>query len=227
LPRLRLLELYADAKKSIAASPLEAVIDALTSLSSKGCEGHEFLLVAFDESRTLLCNVTEDLNIFRLVRRFFRKLGLALAKVQTTQICVMFTDTMSSVANFAQATRADPSLRVVDKIVASKLFPPIYLLDTMDMFPPLKPLTTISDIFSGKNLYVRGRPIWKGYLDKSVEEAFDLACSKVLGGRKGSLENPPRDNQIDSSGLQSDEEQRIQAAETFGDLARDHRPRTH
>jgi hypothetical protein len=135
------------------------------------------LLVVFDEVRDLLPKEDElkQSSAFAAMRRAATKIP------QRSGFFIAMLDTVSRVSNLSPVNSKDYSQKVV--IGGLMLFPPIYLISTMDIEVKDRP-TTLKDVLSPRYQYCFGRPLWGSLLEveSSAEEVLRLACSKILGG---------------------------------------------
>ena len=118
-------------------------------------DGFENNFVFFiDEGRTLL-----EENIFRDVRRCFCK-GFFKSKMK---VFAVFTDTLSTLTNFAPARHLDSSARAMS-INHGNLLPPFYFVNFLDLFVDSEKPNSLSKY---------GRPLWNAYesfLQKSIQQ---------------------------------------------------------
>lgn len=111
--------------------------------------------------------------VFDEVRATLRNKGLAFANLRRAAACfpekcgitVVLIDTVSRVSNIVPVAESDPSTRVADK--SNVLFPPIYLLPTMDVYACQikEKVTTLQDMLRLNIFYQLGRPLWKTMID--------------------------------------------------------------
>ena len=135
----------------------------------------QYLLLAFDESRSLLDVIDVDDSYFTIIRRNLRKIG-----ERTRKIFAVFADTTSAVANFYPGRYADISGREPTKKPRS-LFEPFYFLTNMDIFIPK--LKAGENPFELRRLYSLGRHLWAGFVTNEGPKAtWELAKTKILGG---------------------------------------------
>mmetsp|Transcript_34311 Transcript_34311/g.83251 ORF Transcript_34311/g.83251 Transcript_34311/m.83251 type:complete len:910 (-) Transcript_34311:580-3309(-) len=152
-------------------------------------EGFENSFVFFiDEGRTLI-----EENIFREVRRCFCKNSFS---TRNTAFAV-FTDTLSTLTNFALAKDIDPSTRGLAKD-RGQLFPPFHFVNFLDIFDDSKTSGTTNE--ASMPLSVYGRPLWRVYelfLEKKGSPLPDnllrFASLKLLRSEKG-LDSLERDH---------------------------------
>mmetsp|Transcript_35960 Transcript_35960/g.74759 ORF Transcript_35960/g.74759 Transcript_35960/m.74759 type:complete len:1023 (-) Transcript_35960:613-3681(-) len=105
-----------------------------------------------DEGRTLV-----EHDIFRDVRRCFQK--DSPAKLRHLKPFAVFTDTLSTLTNFAPTKRVDPSARGFAK-GKGLLFPPFYFVNSLDIFIGRRSSETTP---AEATLSEYGRPLWKTY----------------------------------------------------------------
>ena len=140
-------------------------------------------LTCLDEARELL--KYEESLLFRSLREalrtcFRRTYGRAeLSKPQRDFLGVLL-DTTSKVGDFSPPAHSDRSQKTPRPFgIGQKLFPPIYTLDTIDLFEDNR--NSHSGIESPEavvKLFCLGRPLWGGRSDiEAVDSPKDLALS--------------------------------------------------
>jgi len=99
--------------------------------------GHPlYLLVVFDEARSLLTDSSEPLLAFRRFMRIFASLNVVL----DSGVFGIVTDTMSRVSNFVPTPFSDPSSRVAD--FRTRLMHPVIEMLSMNIHGKDKPFPT-------------------------------------------------------------------------------------
>jgi hypothetical protein len=114
---------------------------------------------------------------FQILRRSLRVLG------GNKSCFAFFTDTVSTISNFAPSTRWERSSRLTNP-VGMKLFPPFWWLPTMDVWPGTRDDHLKVCEWEHPIGYFRfGRPAYFAYLGPNPEQREDVApnAKKLLG----------------------------------------------
>lgn len=154
------------------------------------------LVIVFDEAKTLLRRNKLDLmddgssSVFRNLRR-------ALRQISSKNMVLVFTDTLSSISNFAPASAFDPSFRPEAEF---NLLPPFYEVLTYDSLKILaESHGLVIDNFDHHHHYFvvfsQGRPLWAAlYLHDfndviALSELIYYARQKLSNNRDAKLNN--------------------------------------
>ncbi|KNZ62088.1 hypothetical protein VP01_1314g1 [Puccinia sorghi] len=136
---------------------LKQALAAYSAAYSKLCPTRDLrlkILLAIDEARSLLeLKDGSTVSPFRHFRRVLSQI------TQGEGFFALFTDTTSRVANFCPSLQYDPSARLHN--LGSDLFPPIYQLQTLDLFAS-KP-KTLEELASPIRLLSYGNPFYGPY----------------------------------------------------------------
>lgn len=147
--------------------------------------GSEPLVFIFDESSTLLDSNSTDESSYFILRR-------VLSELQGN-VLVLFLDTFTNLREYHPQKSADPSARIASS--QKILFEPIYLLPNWDLFADYDSVHDMNDTVKIENMCRFGRVIWGSlmytrqnsngkFISVSDDKIYDLAISKILGGRK-------------------------------------------
>ena len=140
------------------------------------------LVIVFDEISELLKSNTSD-----SYKSFYILLKKALTKFKKSAIFAIFIDTIYLNAKIGWPLK---------KSNKNKLFKPIYLLPTWDMFSNLIQINDINDTVKIENVAFYGRPLWGSYAfykqqqtqnanyfyDNNLKNLLRLAQNKLTGG---------------------------------------------
>lgn len=147
-------------------------------------------VICLDEARTLLDE--KGSLLFRSLRDALRKQFARTNKEGTLNLTkpqgdffAIILDTTYKVANFSPPVRHDPSQkRLRDLGAKPKLFPPLYAIDTINIFPK----GSEKRLPDGSNeatlsLFRYGRPLWGARIEsgESLYELMELARQKLDG----------------------------------------------
>ncbi|RMZ97921.1 hypothetical protein BpHYR1_008492, partial [Brachionus plicatilis] len=152
--------------------------------------GSEPLVFIFDESSSLLdSNSAEECSYF-ILRRVLSQLE--------GNVFVLFLDTFTNLSEYHPQKFADPSARI--STCQKILFEPIYLLPNWDLFADYDLIQTINETVKIENICRFGRVLWGSlmhtklnsngkFTSVSDDKIYDLAISKLLGGKKWNVAN--------------------------------------
>lgn len=138
------------------------------------------LVIVIDEARTLLKGESEEISIFRRLRR-------ALRDIKSKNMVIIFTDTLSSVSNFTPASTFDASYRPTYKFL---LLPPFYEILTYDELKPPEFTTDFNSFQHYMDIFGQGRPIWKTLFGREGQSATENLPQLIAFARK-KLANQP------------------------------------
>ncbi|KZZ88380.1 hypothetical protein AAP_04952 [Ascosphaera apis ARSEF 7405] len=156
------------------------------------------MVLCLDEARVLLEKDSslydntdeEEISLFRAFQRAAReRRGYPIGRLCCDFFAVLL-DTHSKVANFSPAAIFDPSQKVL-ATTASKLFPPIYSLNTFDSFAQRSEVLGLNGTRTALSTMFRyGRPLWGAILESglSLEDVVKLATQKTTICRDSTTE---------------------------------------
>ena len=171
--------------------------DGKTQLKQQNTETQEpTTIICIDEARGLLNYHNSENSPFRSFRRAIAQCWEGLRAGRDwynpgRDYFGLLLDTTSRVSNFSPSPDKDVSLkRGVPFEYGKALFPPIYAIDSMDIYVE----SNLEHVTAGQSngleinasvLFSYGRPLWGGHLKtRSLDDVMDLAEAKVRGNNK-------------------------------------------
>ena len=138
--------------------------------------GEKPLIFVFDESSSLLKSNNDRESNYFILRRL-------LCEIQG-KVFVLFTDTFTNLSEYIPIKSQNHK----------KVFEPIYLLPTWDLFADYESIKTIKDTTKFENVGQFGRVLWGSLIDtkrnskgkfKKIKdsELFELVVTKLVGGK--------------------------------------------
>lgn len=163
---------------------------------------HPEAIICLDEARGLFEITSNSLEEgegpawrFLAFRRALRHQSKIDPTTDSKRLFGLLLDTVSRVTDFSPPTHDDPSTREAN---ASKLFPPIWRLDTLDTFTDNATAASTVQVRNNnkppvtmdyRKLFSLGRPLWGALLrtgtpQEAMERVIALAQSKILRARE-------------------------------------------
>lgn len=145
------------------------------------------LLQPVDDSNAKVGDLTV-VFVFDEVRATLRGNGKAFADLRRVAcefpadsgLTVVLIDTVSRISNISPVADKDPSLRIQSGV---RLFPPIYLLPTMDIFASVHDVmgrVTLPQLLNPEVLYRLGRPLWNSYINRKIPGILIYLCELMF-----------------------------------------------
>lgn len=137
-------------------------------------------VVCFDEARALLKSSAIPPEMpFLSLRRALRHQSKNGRDTDEKRIFGLLLDTTSQISDFQPPLDRDQSAKYLRP---TELFPPLYRLDSIDVFAAGMTNLRLSQCIDADVLFKYGRPLWAAPLTTNVKETLGLAKVKVQGG---------------------------------------------
>lgn len=134
-----------------------------------------FVIICLDEARALLHDDSDNMS-FRALREAAR---CVFENNKEAPFFLVLLDTTSRISHFTPPVEQDPSRKSSEK----KIFPPIYQINTWDLFAPKEPHEVDGTESAVVKLFSYGRPLWGANMEAgdTPTEVVNLATQKLTG----------------------------------------------